>query len=63
MKMTEQVDPRIGVFVCHCGHNIAGTVDVDAVAKQAESFPYVAFSCHEMFMCGRFSAPSADSPN
>ena len=26
--------PRIGVFVCHCGHNIAGTVDVARVAEE-----------------------------
>ena len=44
-------EPRIGVFVCHCGHNIAGVVDVEAVAKMAEDLPYVAFSTHEMFMC------------
>jgi heterodisulfide reductase subunit A len=43
--------PRIGVFVCMCGHNIAGTVDVEAVAKMAESLPYVAFSTTTMFMC------------
>ena len=27
-------EPKIGVFVCHCGHNIAGTVDVAKVAAQ-----------------------------
>ncbi len=43
--------PRIGVFVCMCGHNIAGTVDVEAVAKMAETLPYVAFSTTTMFMC------------
>ncbi|MHA2601838.1 MAG: CoB--CoM heterodisulfide reductase iron-sulfur subunit A family protein [Candidatus Thorarchaeota archaeon SMTZ1-83] len=43
--------PRIGVFVCHCGHNIAGTVDVETVAKTAESFPHVEFATHFMFMC------------
>ncbi|MCJ7817272.1 MAG: CoB--CoM heterodisulfide reductase iron-sulfur subunit A family protein [Candidatus Thorarchaeota archaeon] len=43
--------PRIGVFVCHCGHNIAGVVDVVAVAEMASELPYVAFSTDEMFMC------------
>ncbi|MFW9966905.1 MAG: CoB--CoM heterodisulfide reductase iron-sulfur subunit A family protein [Candidatus Thorarchaeota archaeon] len=43
--------PKIGVFVCMCGHNIAGTVDVEAVAKSAETLPYVAFSTTTMFMC------------
>ncbi|MHA2142200.1 MAG: CoB--CoM heterodisulfide reductase iron-sulfur subunit A family protein [Candidatus Thorarchaeota archaeon] len=43
--------PRIGVFVCMCGHNIAGTVDVEAVVKMAECLPHVAFSTTTMFMC------------
>jgi heterodisulfide reductase subunit A len=43
--------PRIGVFVCHCGHNIAGAVDVVSVAKMASELPYVTFSTDEMFMC------------
>lgn len=43
--------PRIGVFVCHCGHNIAGVVDVKRVAEEASSMPNVVFSTHEMFMC------------
>lgn len=43
--------PRIGVFICHCGHNIAGTIDVEAVAKKGESLPHVEYSTHFMFMC------------
>lgn len=35
---------RIGVFVCHCGTNIAGTVDVKAVAEALRSEPGVVFS-------------------
>ncbi len=49
--MGEGEGPRIGVFVCHCGHNIAGTVDVERVAKEASKFPNVVFSTDEMFMC------------
>ncbi|RDE14361.1 MAG: hypothetical protein C4K47_04220 [Candidatus Thorarchaeota archaeon] len=49
--MGDKVEPRIGVFVCHCGHNIAGVVDVAAVAKMAMSLPYVVFSTDYMFMC------------
>ncbi len=30
-------EPRIGVYVCHCGSNIAGTVDVEQVAQIASS--------------------------
>ncbi len=42
---------RIGVFVCHCGHNIAGTVDVAAVAKQVGQHPDVAFATDYKYMC------------
>lgn len=44
-------EPRIGVFVCHCGHNIAGTVDVVSVAAMARDLPNVVYSTDEMFMC------------
>jgi heterodisulfide reductase subunit A len=49
--MTENNEARIGVFVCHCGHNIAGTVDVKDVAEMASKLPGVVFSTDEMFMC------------
>ena len=42
---------RIGVFVCHCGHNIAGTVDVAAVAEQVRQHPDVAFATDYKYMC------------
>lgn len=42
---------RIGVFVCHCGTNIAGTVDVARVAKELSSAPGVVFSTHYTYMC------------
>ena len=35
---------RVGVYVCHCGSNIAGVIDVEALAKFAESLPHVALS-------------------
>ncbi|RPI84716.1 MAG: CoB--CoM heterodisulfide reductase iron-sulfur subunit A family protein [Chloroflexi bacterium] len=42
---------RIGVFVCHCGHNIAGTVDVEEVVKQLNLNPDVAFAVDYKYMC------------
>jgi heterodisulfide reductase subunit A len=33
------MEPRIGVYVCHCGTNIAGTVDVEAVTEFARELP------------------------
>ncbi len=46
-----QSEEKIGVYVCHCGHNIAGTVDVEAVAKWAQDLPGVAVSKDYRFMC------------
>lgn len=45
---------RIGVFVCHCGENIARTVNVKEVAATARQIPGVAFSTDYPYMC---SAP------
>jgi heterodisulfide reductase subunit A len=50
-KMSDINEARIGVFVCHCGHNIAGTVDVKDVAHMASKLPNVVYSTDEMFMC------------
>ena len=43
--------PKIGVYVCHCGINIAGKVDVGEVAEFAKGLPYVAISREYKFMC------------
>lgn len=43
--------PKIGVYVCHCGTNIAGVVDVEAVRDFAEELPDVAVSRKTLFMC------------
>ncbi len=44
-------EPRIGVFVCHCGINIAGTVDVEAVSDYVNSLANVAYATDCMFAC------------
>lgn len=44
---------RIGVFVCHCGTNIAGTVDVKAVAAALSREPGVVFSTDYQYMCSQ----------
>lgn len=43
--------PRIGVFVCHCGINIAGVVDTEAVAEYAKTLPGVEYVFSPMFAC------------
>jgi len=42
---------RIGVFVCHCGLNIASTVDVDRVVEAIRGYPGVAFAADYTYMC------------
>ncbi len=44
---------RIGVFVCWCGSNIAGTVDVHAVAEALKLEPGVVFSTDYQYMCSQ----------
>jgi len=50
--MSENGTPRIGVYVCHCGSNIAGMVDVADVARWAgEALPHVVVARDYKFMC------------
>lgn len=42
---------RIGVYVCHCGLNIAGVVDVENVADYALTLPHVSVARHYTYMC------------
>ena len=42
---------RIGVFVCHCGFNIAGVVDVKRVVEEIKKLPDVAFAADYKYMC------------
>ena len=42
---------RIGVFVCWCGSNIAGTVDVNAVSEALAHEPGVVYSINYQYMC------------
>jgi heterodisulfide reductase subunit A2 len=43
--------PRIGVFVCHCGHNIAGYLDVPALVEAARKLPNVVLATDNLFTC------------
>lgn len=46
-------EPRIGVFVCHCGTNIAGVVDVEEVADYAATLPQVVHVARNLFTCAQ----------
>ncbi|WP_028325452.1 FAD-dependent oxidoreductase [Desulfatirhabdium butyrativorans] len=45
--------PRIGVFVCRCGINIAGVVNVPSVAEYAKTLPYVEFATDNLYTCSQ----------
>ena len=47
----EKEEPRIGVFVCNCGINIGGVVDVASVQQYASKLPYVAYTDQNLFTC------------
>ncbi len=44
-------EPRIGVFVCSCGSNIGGLVDVKALAEYAKTLPNVVFTEDNLYTC------------
>ena len=47
--------PRIGVFVCHCGINISGVVDVKKVVADAKALPYVVYADDSLYTCSQDS--------
>ena len=44
-------DARVGVFVCHCGTNIGGCVDVPKVVEYAKTLPNVVFATSNLYTC------------
>lgn len=49
--MNQNGEPRIGVFICHCGNNIAGKVNVSEVVAFAAQLDNVAVAKEYKFMC------------
>ena len=50
-KNIENEELRVGVYVCHCGVNIGGVVDVEAVAEYASTLPDVVIAKDYKYMC------------
>jgi len=46
-------EPRVGVFVCHCGINIGGTVNVPEVVEYAKTLPSVVHAEHNLYTCSQ----------
>jgi heterodisulfide reductase subunit A len=44
-------EPRIGVFICSCGTNIGGVVNVPEVTEYAKTIPHVVHADHNLYMC------------
>lgn len=60
-KYPEEIDvkgqePRVGVFVCHCGANIGRVVNVPEVVEYASRLPYVVYAQEQLFSCTTNSA-------
>ncbi len=50
-KDVSGLEPRVGVFVCHCGINIGGYVDVPAVVEYAKTLPHVVYVAENIYTC------------
>ncbi len=48
---TTKQDARVGVFICHCGTNIAGSMDIEAVQEYAKTIPNVSYVDNYKYMC------------
>jgi heterodisulfide reductase subunit A len=48
-----QEEPRIGVFVCHCGINIGGVVNVPEVVEYAKTLPNVVYAEANLYTCSQ----------
>jgi len=51
MERAEEETPRIGVFVCHCGINIGGVVNVPKVVEYAKTLPNVVYAEDNLYTC------------
>ncbi|MCS7102649.1 MAG: CoB--CoM heterodisulfide reductase iron-sulfur subunit A family protein [Candidatus Korarchaeum sp.] len=54
VSKSESEEIRIGVYICHCGLNIAGVIDVNELVEYAKTLPNVVIAKEYVFMC---SAP------
>ena len=52
-KTVTDEEPRIGVFICHCGINIGGYVDVPSVVEYAKTLDNVAYAERNLYTCSQ----------
>lgn len=46
-------EPRVGVFICHCGINIGGVVDVPKITEYAKTLPGVVYAENNLYTCSQ----------
>jgi len=51
LKLSKEKQPKIGVFVCHCGVNIGAVVNVPEVVEYAKTLPNVAYAEGNLYTC------------
>ena len=51
MPENQEQDVRIGVFLCHCGSNIAGYLDMEALDEYTKALPHVTFVQRNLYSC------------
>ena len=47
----ERPKPKVGVYICHCGKNIADVIDMDEITEYSKHIPNVVLSKNFKFMC------------
>ncbi len=57
-EVTKEEPPRIGVFICHCGSNIAGFVNVEKIAEEIETVENVVYVERNLYTCSEESQKS-----
>jgi heterodisulfide reductase subunit A len=57
-KDVSEEEPRVGVFVCHCGTNIGKVVDVPSTVEYVKTLPNVVYATEQLFSCATDSAHS-----
>jgi heterodisulfide reductase subunit A len=54
-KVSKNDPPRIGVFICHCGSNIAGVVNVEKLAEEIKNVSNVSYVERNLYTCSEES--------
>lgn len=44
-------DIRVGVFICHCGTNIGGVLDIESITEYAKTIPNVVYATNNIYTC------------